>query len=245
MARGSVDFRANANGLVIVFGDDDDFNSIYEQISQKLDSGGYFFHTRYFVATYKGRRLDPGEERMISKMMAEKTGAKTVIFEIDPSCEPPRARQARQAEPEPEQANSVAGGRMRLSADLLRKQRQNPDERLTKYVRSSLRPGQSARYDGEIVVLGDIKAGAKVVATGSVIVLGKMRGEAHAGASGDASATVISLAFASPHVRIAGIANPNRRWDPDASLWPEIAYLDGGKIVFMPLDERQLAPTTQ
>ena len=83
MAGNSVGFKANANGLIVVFDENESFDSIYGQISQKLESGGFFFQTRYLAASYKGRKLTPEEEGKISRMMAEKTGARTVLFEVD------------------------------------------------------------------------------------------------------------------------------------------------------------------
>ena len=87
MANGSVEFKANANGLVVVFDKHETFESIYEQISKKLESGGFFFQTRYLATSYKGRKLSAAEEGAISRMMAEKTGARTVLFEIDKAFE--------------------------------------------------------------------------------------------------------------------------------------------------------------
>lgn len=83
LAGGTVEFKANANGLVIVFDRDEGFDEIYGQIARKLESSGYFFQTRYLVTQYRGRQLSAGEEGAIIQMMAEKTGARTVIFEMD------------------------------------------------------------------------------------------------------------------------------------------------------------------
>jgi septum formation inhibitor MinC len=94
LAGGNVDFKANANGLVIVFDKDESFDGIYAQISKKLESSGFFFQTRYLATQYRGRKLPPDEEIAISKMMASKTGAKTVIFEHDEEYEKDMARAA-------------------------------------------------------------------------------------------------------------------------------------------------------
>lgn len=83
MAGNRVEFKANANGLVVVFDKSESFDSICAQIGRKLESGGFFFQTRYLSATYKGRKLTAEEEGQISRLMAEKTGARTVLFEID------------------------------------------------------------------------------------------------------------------------------------------------------------------
>ena len=83
LADGSVSFKANANGLVVVFDKNESFESICEQISRRLESGGFFFQTRYLAISYKGRKLTSEEEGAISRLMADKTGARTVLFEID------------------------------------------------------------------------------------------------------------------------------------------------------------------
>ena len=52
----------------------------------------------------------------------------------------------------------------------------------TKFVQYSLRSGQSEEYSGSIVIIGDVNAGAEVIAGGNIAILGTLRGLAHAGA---------------------------------------------------------------
>jgi septum formation inhibitor MinC len=49
------------------------------------------------------------------------------------------------------------------------------------YVRQTMRSGQSVRYDGHVVVIGDVHAGSEVSASGDVTIWGELRGIAHAG----------------------------------------------------------------
>lgn len=51
----------------------------------------------------------------------------------------------------------------------------------TKILRASLRAGNIFRYDGNLILFGDLHAGAKVVVTGSFICLGYVKGIIHAG----------------------------------------------------------------
>ena len=101
MPGNSVEFKANANGLVVVFDKNEPYESIYEQISKKLESGGFFFQTRYLSTTYRGRKLSAEEEGSISRMMSEKTGARTVIFEVDKDFEREYAQSAKKADAPP------------------------------------------------------------------------------------------------------------------------------------------------
>lgn len=73
----------------------------------------------------------------------------------------------------------------------------------TKIVNSSLRSGTSINYDGNILVIGDVNAGAELIATGNIIILGILRGFASAGAKGDKEAMVIANRINATQLRIA------------------------------------------
>jgi len=72
-------------------------------------------------------------------------------------------------------------------------------------LRRTLRSGKIVRFAGDVVVFGDINAGAQVVADGDIVVLGRLRGIAHAGMRGDDTAVVVGLDMQSGQVRIGDI----------------------------------------
>jgi len=72
----------------------------------------------------------------------------------------------------------------------------------TAYFRSGLRSGQSIKYHGSIVIMGDVNPGSEVVAEGNVIVLGTLKGMAHAGSKGDHSCFVSALVLQPTQLRI-------------------------------------------
>lgn len=75
----------------------------------------------------------------------------------------------------------------------------------TKFHRGSLRSGQKIEFEGSLVVLGDVNAGAEVLAGENVVVLGILRGMAHAGAKGNKEAIIAAASIESPQIRIANI----------------------------------------
>ena len=75
--------------------------------------------------------------------------------------------------------------------------------RRTVSVHRSLRSGANVRFPGDIVVFGDVNAGAELVADGNIVVLGALRGMAHAGAHGDESASVMAFSLKPTILRIA------------------------------------------
>ena len=101
-------------------------------------------------------------------------------------------------------------------------------------VRRTLRSGQIARHEGHVAVIGDVNAGAEIVAGGDVIVWGKVRGIVHAGAAGDDNAVVCALYLAPMQLRIGSYiarAPEGRGTRPRA---PEMAFVRDGGIVVEP-----------
>ena len=83
-------------------------------------------------------------------------------------------------------------------------------------VQRTLRSGQSVRYDGNVVVMGDVNPGAEVAATGNVIVMGALRGVVHAGAGGNENAVVMAFRLQPTQLRIANhITRPPDNEPPD------------------------------
>ncbi|NDJ74915.1 MAG: septum site-determining protein MinC [Chloroflexi bacterium] len=96
-------------------------------------------------------------------------------------------------------------------------------------VKRTLRNGRTVHSHGHVVVVGDVNAGAMIVADGDIIVWGHLRGTVHAGANGDEGAVVCALHLAPTQLRIAGyitISPDERRRKPR----PEMALVRNGRI---------------
>ena len=106
--------------------------------------------------------------------------------------------------------------------------------------RGNLRAGETRRFAGHAVILGNVNPGAQVIAEGDIIVFGGLRGQAHAGANGDITATILAMSIAYPVLRIAdyswhrdGPANSNRRQSNDGN-GPTLAHVSNGSIQVAP-----------
>lgn len=73
----------------------------------------------------------------------------------------------------------------------------------TTFHKGSLRSGQKVEYEGSIVILGDVNAGAEVIAGENIVILGELRGLAHAGAKGNRKAIIKANKINCPQIRIA------------------------------------------
>ena len=99
-------------------------------------------------------------------------------------------------------------------------------------LRETVRSGRAVWHDGHVVILGDVNAGAEVMAAGSVIVWGRLRGLVHAGALGDATAVICALELNPTQLRIAdqiAVAPDN-----GPARAPEQAAIRDGQIVAEP-----------
>src|SRR5690606_17962623 len=74
----------------------------------------------------------------------------------------------------------------------------------TVIVARTVRSGGRIESTGSVVVLGDVNAGAEVLANDDIIVIGSLRGLAHAGAGGNEKAVIWAERILSPQLRIGG-----------------------------------------
>lgn len=79
------------------------------------------------------------------------------------------------------------------------------EETVTKIIDGSLRSGKRVEFEGSIVVLGDVNAGAEIIAKEHIIVMGVLRGLAHAGAGGNREAMIVANDIDAVQLRIADI----------------------------------------
>ena len=100
----------------------------------------------------------------------------------------------------------------------------------TQFHRGSLRSGQKIEYEGSLVILGDVNAGAEVLAGENIVVLGILRGMAHAGAKGNKEAIIAAASIESPQIRIANIVKEIERAEVKEDL-KTYAYVDDETVV--------------
>jgi septum site-determining protein MinC len=126
-------------------------------------------------------------------------------------------------------------GRARRSQDA-----HEPAEPATNvYHKGTVRSGQSFESEGSLIVVGDVNAGAELIAGGDIIVWGALRGVAHAGARGDDAASVYALRLEATQLRIsrciAAAPPPDKKRAHDPI--PEIATIRDGRIVIVRADQ--------
>ncbi|GAB4548890.1 MAG: septum site-determining protein MinC [Anaerolineales bacterium] len=97
------------------------------------------------------------------------------------------------------------------------------------FITKTLRSGQRVEYPGNIVIYGDVNAGAEIIAGGHVIVWGRVRGMIHAGANGDAAATICALDLSATQIRIADKVSAMLK--PQKNPQPEVASISSEGVL--------------
>lgn len=100
----------------------------------------------------------------------------------------------------------------------------------TKFFKGSLRSGQKIEYEGSIVLMGDLNAGAEIIAGDNIAIVGALRGLAHAGAKGNKKAIISAGVIDAPQVRIANIIKEIEK-EEEQECKKTFAYVDEEKII--------------
>lgn len=217
MAEGSVVFKATVNGLILIMREEDDFESVLDQIEKKLASAGKFFKGASISVKYRGKKLTKDEEDRISGLMALKTGAEIKSFAEDLSG-PSGIR---------DNEYDDFTGKMQLKMMHFK----GINEGMTKFHRGTVRSGQLVSYDGNLVVIGDVNPGGELRAAGNVVVIGSLRGIVHAGADGNKEAVVVALNLNPTQLRIADVITRSPDENGPKSLCnPELAYVKDNMV---------------
>ena len=105
------------------------------------------------------------------------------------------------------------------------------------WVEKTLRAGYKVETKSHVVVVGDVNPGAEIVSAGNILVWGRLNGSVHAGADGNASATVMAMELEATSLRIATIvAVPLAK---KRKKQPEMAYLQENEIIIGPWNIRK------
>ncbi|HEY5563477.1 MAG TPA: septum site-determining protein MinC [Clostridiaceae bacterium] len=107
------------------------------------------------------------------------------------------------------------------------------NEGRTKFVRKTIRSGQSINYNGNLVVIGDTNPGSEITATGNIIVLGRIKGKVYAGMGGNDRAIIAAFSLEPQIIQIADIVSRSPE-DGNRPQYPEVARIKEGSIVVEP-----------
>jgi len=109
-----------------------------------------------------------------------------------------------------QQLRELIGDKKRFSIELFDSNVIHRDEAIRwkedsdmKVINRVVRSGQVLENAGDLLLIGDVNPGGKVIATGNVFIMGNLLGVAHAGAHGDRKAVIAASYMKPSQLRIA------------------------------------------
>lgn len=229
----SIAFKGIRQGILVTLPEEGNWARIATDLAARIDSQREFFRGASIVLQVERRGIRRHELESLITLLEKrnvtlvgvlstsattqgatrKLGLATDLDELAPIASPTSAIPVTKA-PQPAAAPTMTASVSGTAGVLIKR---------------TLRSGNTIEHPGHVVVLGDVNAGAEIVAGGDIIVWGHLRGVVHAGASGDNQAVVCALNLEPTQLRIGSLISVSpsgRRRRPK----PERAYIEDGQI---------------
>lgn len=223
---GSVDpvqFKGSPQGVLVTVREDVDFALALKALDQKIAQQPEFFAGGQVSLDLGWREASPREFELLealcqarrirllgivstslaTRSRAEERGHKTIIGRLGLAQHQGRAIRREALASEPRGSGPPERGRSSREEELAEPPGPSAQpEEPTLMLRRTLRSGQAVRFEGNVVIMGDVNPGAQIEAEGDVIVLGSLRGQAHAGCAGREEAVVVAMVMEPTQLRI-------------------------------------------
>jgi len=219
MKGNAVVFKGSKEGLHILFDEQATFEDIKESFEKKLDASRNFFGNGKIKMVFPREGLNDEEKQTLKEIVHHQYGMNFIeIVDAEENANGSE-KDAQDFPASPEFSNELFSG---------------AQEGKVLFVRNTIRNGQRAAYEGNIVIVGDVNPGGEVIAGGNIIVMGNFRGMAHAGATGNESAIIAAYSLQPTQLRIGKVYTRPPEGDSVRPSYPEIAYVKDNVIVIEP-----------
>lgn len=185
------------------------FEDMSKLLIKKLSKGKKFYQGTTLILTIDLNLLNEKNFEELKEALLTEIGLKDIVFE----------------DLEKETAKSTGHKEEKVFTGVY--------EGKTKFIRKTVRSGQSINYKGNIVIIGDINSGAEVYATGNVVVLGRIKGKVSAGTNGNNKAIIAAFLLQPEMLKISNVIamSPD---DVEKPNYPELAKVKDGAIIVEP-----------
>lgn len=209
----SVIIKGNKYGIIVILDPEIEFEELKSNMIEKFKESSKFFGNAKMAITFEGKELSIQEQREVLDIIAENTDL-TVVCVID-----------NDEEKEQLFKKSIDEKLLELNTNT------------GQFYKGNLRSGQVLEVETSVIIIGDVKPGARVVSKGNVIILGSLKGTVFAGATGNINSFVVALDMSPMQIRIADtIARAPDKPIKDVVKEAKIAFMENGNIYIEPLN---------
>jgi septum site-determining protein MinC len=227
--QGSIAIKGTRNGLLLTLEPETPFSEMLNALSERLAGAPDFFRGASLAVDTSRRALRTSEQTQLESLLAhyqmsvmslEQFAAARKDLGAGPPPSPPTP---------PTLTDTLITN---LTSEMAQTQNQRDwrESDDTLFLRRTVRSGQAIQHHSNVVVLGDVNAGAEIVAGGDIIVWGVLRGLVHAGYPNNENAQVCSLLLAPVQLRIAHLLSRPPE-GVEVQPRPEVASIKQEQIV--------------
>lgn len=211
----AVYIKSFPNGITLYLNPDMEFEQLLEQVAVKFSEAKMFFKNASMALSVEGRNISEAEEILILDTIRRNCDINIIcIIEHD----------------EEKNKNFIKA--------LKHVEKHISNESDGQFYKGTLKNNEVLEIENNIVILGDVYPGCKVISTKNIIVLGGLYGEAYAGGNGNKEAFVVALEMEPENLKIGDFKykhSTKGKWGIRPKVQPKIAYVKNGKIVLEPL----------
>ncbi len=226
MNENTVIFKGTKNGITVVLDENTPYDELKIALAEKTASAKDFFRNAKTAIMFKGFNLTDEQETELLEVINQNTDL-NISFCISGDEAPVPSSPKFVEKPKDEDEGKLN----QLLSEALVTAKKN----LTTFHKGSVRSGQSIRFPGSIVVIGDVNPGGELIAEGNIIVLGILKGLAHAGCSGSHDCFVAALNMRPTQLRIAELIACFPEEEQKSTPTPQYAYVNDNQIFVEPL----------
>lgn len=207
----TVVIKGTKSGIILVLKADAEYDVLKKAVASKFKESAAFLGEAQKAIAFQGKKLTEEQKLEVIDIIEQSCNLSIVcIMEENEKLE---------------QAFHMAMDRQTARQDYSTGQ----------FFKGNLRSGQVLDVETSIIIIGDVKTGAKVISKGNVIILGSLTGKVYAGSAGNQNAFVVALDMEPMQIRIADtIARAPDKPKKEKAKEAKIAYLENGNIYIEP-----------
>lgn len=215
--KNTVMIKGNRYGISIVLDATANFEIILSDLAKRLEGAEHFFDSdKQLAISFEGRTvtneeidqilsvIDEHSKLNIQYIVDENSDLETTFYDVIRSELTYDEDTFNQENVEPEPIYDSSLYSEELSNSMIP---QNDKSGL--FYKGTLRSGQTVQTNESLIMIGDVHAGATIIAGGNIIIIGTLKGDVHAGANGNKNAFVLALSMAPTQIQIADIVEKN------------------------------------
>ncbi|MCD7825770.1 MAG: septum site-determining protein MinC [Clostridiaceae bacterium] len=205
--------KGTKSGIILVLSPEESFETLKMAVAEKFEKSADFLGEAQKAIQFQGKQLtDEQKMELVTVIQSHCRLSIVCIMENDDKLE-------------------------KSFQETIAKQQSMANQNSGQFFKGNLRSGQVLDVETSIIIIGDVKAGAKVISRGNVIILGSLKGNVYAGADGNYNAFVVALDMDPMQIRIADtIARSPDKPKRSKTKETKIAFFENGNIYIEPLD---------